>query len=216
MSHLSKTLHVLALGLCFGTLVFFTLTGLVLVQAFEQVSSLPAKDRPLWLPLPQEMEKAPPSERFPNPLGKEQGSRIFGHAVSPLFPYYFGIQTACLAIALLTAIPWCLAPGSRRVDHLRAWLLFLALAGAGGGWWLEHVVSDLRGPRNDLTEAVLRETAPSSETIRKAEEARAAFGRWHGYSLMVNMGTLLLVTVCMALAAQLPASPARGEGTAKV
>jgi len=207
MSTLAKTLHVLALGLCFGTLIFFTLTGLVLVQAFEQVSSLPADQRPQWLPLPPEMDRTPPpSKRFPDPVRKEQGSRLFGYAVSPLFPWYFGIQTICLAIALLTAIPWCLASGSSRVDQVRAWLLFMALIGAGSGWWLEHVVSDLRQARNDLTDAVLGATIHRPGTILKAEEARAKFGRWHGYSLMVNMATLLLVTVAMALAAQLPAS----------
>lgn len=210
MTALAKTLHVLALGLCFGTLIFFTLTGLVLVQAFEQVSILPEDKRPLWLPLPPELDRdPPPSERFPNPLSKEQGSRIFGYAVSPLFPWFFGIQTICLIIALLTAIPWCVASNSSRVDHVRAWVLFLALLGASSGWWLEHVVSDLRQPRNDLTDEVLRDFMPGPELIQKAEEARATFGRWHGYSLMVNMATILLVTVAMALAAQLPGNPPR-------
>jgi hypothetical protein len=40
-----------------------------------------------------------------------------------------------------------------------------------------------------------------------AESARAEFGRWHGYSLLLNLLTVLLVTVAMALAARLPADP---------
>ena len=44
-----------------------------------------------------------------------------------------------------------------------------------------------------------------------AASARAEFGKWHGYSLMLNMATLALVTAGMALAAQLPDGTSQSE-----
>ena len=45
-----------------------------------------------------------------------------------------------------------------------------------------------------------------------AEAARAAFGAWHAYSLLVNLATVALVTVAMGLAACLPGE-ARPDAT---
>jgi acyl-phosphate glycerol 3-phosphate acyltransferase len=207
MLQLSKTLHVLALGLCFGTLVFFTLAGVLLVDAFEQLAVKPASERPYWFPLPSELDKDPPSSKFPNPLRKEQGLRAFGHAVNPLFPWYYGIQTGCVLLGLATAWPWCSRSPGGRVHRWRVGLLVAALFTLGVGWWLEYVVNDLREPRNRLTEVVVREKAPTGEQIKQAEDARAAFGMWHGFSLLQNFATLLLVGAAMALAAQLPVAP---------
>jgi acyl-phosphate glycerol 3-phosphate acyltransferase len=210
MQLLTRTLHVLALGLWFGTAVFFTIMGLVLVTAFEKESL--REPRELWFPLPEVYAQERPSEKFPDPLRKEQGSRAFGAAVSPLFPWYFGLQAAAGAVALVTALAW-LGKGGR-THKVRAVVLAVAVVGVGVGWWLEHVVSDLRGPRNEKTDAVLTrsdrpkadETMPPARAraIAEAEQARAAFGMWHGISLLVNMLTLLLVAVGMALAAALP------------
>ena len=70
----SKTVHVLALGLWFGTAVFFTVVGLLLFQTFDDIGVRDAGHRPAWFPLPEAYTKAPPSDKFPNPLRKEQGS----------------------------------------------------------------------------------------------------------------------------------------------
>jgi acyl-phosphate glycerol 3-phosphate acyltransferase len=202
MLHLSKTLHVLALGLWFGTVVFFTIAGVLLFDTFERLST--EKDRPLWFPLPAEFAREPPGDKFPNPLSKEQGARAAGYAVSPLFPWYYGVQMGCALVAAATALGWSAQCRGERVHRVRSVLLVLALAGVAAGWWLEHVVSDLRGPRNNLTDEVLKSPSPTTEEIQKAVEARSAFGLWHFYSLAANMATLLLVTAGMALAAQLP------------
>jgi hypothetical protein len=42
-------------------------------------------------------------------------------------------------------------------------------------------------------------------TKPKYEAARTEFGRWHLWSLVLNFVTIILVTIAMALAAQLPA-----------
>src|SRR4051794_4762741 len=125
-----KTLHVLALGLWFGTVVFFSLAGVLLQRAFEEVSTLPRGERPVWFPLPDAFDRELPGAALPSPLRKEQGSQAFGAAVGPLFPWLFGIQGICGVVALATAVPWSYRPGGA-VHRLRAGVLLLALLGVG-------------------------------------------------------------------------------------
>jgi glycerol-3-phosphate acyltransferase PlsY len=208
MNLLAKTLHLYAVGLWFGTLVFFSLAGVLLFQNFEKLAT---RERPAWLPAPAEYLKPPPSDKFPKPLTKEQGSRLAGAAVGPLFPWYFGIQTVCALVALMTALARVGRGG--RVHRLRAGVLLAALIAVGVGWWLDHVVEGLRGPRYELTDAVLRSPHPLPADVAAAEEARATFLAWHSASLIDNLVALLLVTLALALAARLP--EAGGEPVAK-
>jgi hypothetical protein len=205
MVQFGKVVHVLALGLWFGTVVFFTITGAVLFPAFQKEAAKPAAERPLWFPLPAAYDRAPPSG-FPDPLRLEQGSRAAGAAVGPLFPWFFGVQAVGGLLALVTALAWASAERSR-AHVLRAAVLALALLGVGVGWWLERKVDYLRVPRNLYTDEVLLGSPPAARLLEAAVDARAEFGRWHGYSLIVNFLTLALVTVGMALAAQLPTAP---------
>jgi hypothetical protein len=228
MLQLSKVLHVLSLGLWFGTVAFFSVVGVMLFDAFERVSALPADARPIWFPLPREFTKDPPSDKFPKPLAKEQGSRAVGYAVTPLFPVYYGIQSVCAVLATVTAAAWWLARGGGRLAKVRTLLLAAALLTVAVGWYLERKVHDLREPRNEYTDQVLRNpdagvlktggddsgrggTVKSSQEVAadlaRAENARAEFGRWHGYSLIGNFATLALVTIAMILAAWMPAPP---------
>jgi acyl-phosphate glycerol 3-phosphate acyltransferase len=212
---LSKTLHVLALGLWFGATVFFTLAGVLIFGAFEEKARLEKDNRPLWFPVPDAMNKEPPSEKIPRPLRLEQGSRAGGAAVAPLFPWYYGIQTGCAIVGLGTALGWSLNRRSGWLPFVRAILLGLALATVGVGWWLEGVVTAKRVPRNELMDQVIMKSHPSKQEIDDAVKARADFGMWHGFSLLQNFTTLLLVTVAMALAAHLPAPAGRTPETRK-
>jgi acyl-phosphate glycerol 3-phosphate acyltransferase len=205
----SKVLHVLALGLWFGTAAFFTLAGGLMIKAFE--AEAVKEDRPYWFPAPAKMMKEPPSDKFPLPLRMEQASRAFGVAVSPLFPWYYGIQAVCALAAALTAVGWCLVGAKCWLHRIRAILLVLALLTVGVGWWMETVVNAKRVPRNDLTRKVIEDDKPSAQDIAAAEQARSEFGMWHGFSLIQNFATLLLVTGAMALAAQLPAATPVGH-----
>ncbi len=214
MNLLAKTLHLYAVGLWFGTLVFFSLAGAMLFPTFEKLTT---SERPAWLPAPAEYLKPPPSDKFPNPLTKEQGSRLAGAAVGPLFPWYFGIQTVCALVALVTALAWV---GRGRVHRLRAGVLAAALVAVGVGSWLDHVVEGLRKPRYDLTDAVLQNPHPSAAEVAAAEAARAEFLTWHSGSLIDNFVILILVALALGLAARLPeagapaaARPAFSEGT---
>jgi acyl-phosphate glycerol 3-phosphate acyltransferase len=209
MQLLTRTVHVLAVGLWFGTTVFFTfVVGLVLFGHFDKLATAPAKEQPSWLAIPPEFTKPPPGDKFPNPLTKDIGSRIGGEAVGPIFPWYYGIQAVCGVLALATALGWYWLPGQTgTLPKVRVVVLLLALVTVGIGGWMEGVVHELREKRNDATDAALRDPEPAK--IQAAEEARAAFGRWHFYSLMVNFATLGLVTVGMALVARLPAEAVR-------
>jgi acyl phosphate:glycerol-3-phosphate acyltransferase len=187
-----KVIHVLAVGLWFGAGAFFTsVVGLSLFDTFEKRTVLPAQDRPYWLPTP----------KFPEPLRKEQGSRIAGAAVGPMFLPYYLLQVVCGALGVVTALAWF---GRGGVHRWRVLVLVLALAGAGAGWWLDWKVEGLREERAKTSDAVILSAAPTSEQKAAADEARTNFGIWHTYSLFANFGTLALVTVAMAMAAALP------------
>jgi hypothetical protein len=211
MFHLSKILHVLALGLWFGTAVFFTLMGVIVFDTFKADSRPADGERERWFPVAKVYDQPQPSDRFPKPLRLEQGSRVAGRVVGPLFPWYFGIQNACALLAALTALGWAVTR-SGRVHRIRLVVIILGFLGAGAGWWLEREVHRLQVSRNDSTDDFLvaladKKTPESSlATLQQnAEAARTAFGRWHGYSLMVNFATLLLATLALTLAAYLPA-----------
>jgi hypothetical protein len=203
-----KTLHILAVALWFGSVAFFMIAGLHIFQAFRDESAKPMTGaeesrRPLWFPVPEAFQRESPGANLPEPLRLEQGSRAAGVAVSRIFPVYYGLQFGCGAVALLTALAMARS-GEGRGHAWRIGLCGLALLTVGVGWRLEGVVHDLRGPRNERTDAVLRSPAPTNEQLEQAADARAAFNQWHGYSLMQNFATLALVAVVTVLAAHLP------------
>jgi acyl-phosphate glycerol 3-phosphate acyltransferase len=212
MQTLTKTVHVLALGLWFGTAVFFTfVVGLSLFGSFEALGERPAAERPAWFPLPPEFRRHDPDLDGP----REQGTRAAGFAVSPMFPWYFLIQGACGLLALGTALGLSRShPG--RVHRLRGNLLLAALLLVLAGWAVERRVNELRGPRYLTADAFLQSSPDQAEALKQAAlDARAEFGRVHGLSLLLNFATLALVTVGMALAARLPegvAGPAPAGG----
>jgi hypothetical protein len=200
---LAKTIHVLALGLWFGMAVFFTfVVGLTLFHSFDDLSAKPASERPLWFPLPPELDRTRPSDQFPEPLRREQGSRLAGAAVGPMFDWYYGIQTGCGLLTLATALAWW--KKNSRAHVIRVVLVFLALLGVAVGWRLERKVEELRVKRNDLSDSVLADPQAGLDGIHAADEARREFGKWHSISVLVNLLSLMLVTGAMGLAAQLP------------
>ena len=155
--------------------------------------------------MPTENWKAPDQEF----RCERAGFRIAGLAVRPLFAWYYDIQSGCALVTVLTAVGWCFSRGARRVHRLRAAVLLAAALGVGVGWGLERVVTDLRGPRDELTDALFRSEQATDESVARMEDARSTFVRWHGYSLLDNFVVLALVAVAMALAAELPADGPR-------
>jgi acyl-phosphate glycerol 3-phosphate acyltransferase len=206
MRLLAKTLHVLAVGLWFGAAVFFIVVTLSLFSSFESEAVKPQAERPVWFPV------AAPFDRDAN-LRKEQGTRAAGHAVGPLFDYYFLLQGICGFVAAVTALGWARAEPGSRVHKVRALVVLFALATVVAGWPIERYVGELRDSRNKAVDAELQAQGHGSaeQYAAVAKASRAEFGRWHFYSLMLNFLTVILVTVVMALTARLPEATAKPQ-----
>jgi acyl-phosphate glycerol 3-phosphate acyltransferase len=194
MTQLAKSLHVLALGLWFGSAIFFTFV--VAFSLFDSFEKQAVQDkRESWFPRPAMYANADEV--------KEQGTRAAGYAITPMFVWYFALQGACGFIALATAFAFLSYPGS--VHRWRLNFLIAAVALVVIGWPLERRVHALREPRNQTMEAYLRDRDNNAKIAAK-NEARAEFGQWHGYSIIVNLACILCLTAAMALAGNLPAS----------
>jgi acyl-phosphate glycerol 3-phosphate acyltransferase len=192
MRQLNKSLHVLALGLWFGSSIFFTfVVATSLFQSFETAAQ--KDDRDSWFPQPTMYRDVTDAIDAP----KEQGSRAAGYAIGPMFLWYFAVQGACGFITLASAMPWFQQGG---VHRWRVRLLLLAVVFVLIGWPLEQKVSELRLPRNQSTEAFLQDV---SDAAKKDEMvlARGEFLRWHLVSVMLNLATILFLTAAMAMAA---------------
>ena len=92
---------------------------------------------------------------------------------------------------------------------MRVLLLLLGLTTVVLGWPVEHRVSELRRLQNEASDRVLStarltDRPTVAEAKAKYEAARKDFGNWHLWSLLLNFVTIILVTIAMALAAQLP------------
>ena len=124
LTMLSRMLHLLALGLWFGAGVLFTfVVALTLFHTFEDLARRP----PDWLPLTH----------------VEQGTRLAGIAVGPIFPLYFAVQGACGLVALITAWGWTRThPG--RVHGVRFAIIGLGLLFILAGWAMLGPIEELR------------------------------------------------------------------------
>jgi acyl-phosphate glycerol 3-phosphate acyltransferase len=181
---LTKTIHVLAVGLWFGTAVFFSfVVALVIFHTFKSPDT--ASARAAWLPLLKNYDEA--KERT--------GTRLAGAAVGPIFPWYYLVQGICGLLALATALAWTRAEPRQTVHRVRFVILVLALATVVAGWPVSQKVAEL-WLNPDLYSADSAVAASANE----------AFLTWHTYSLILTLVAVVLVTVAMALAAQLPAA----------
>jgi acyl-phosphate glycerol 3-phosphate acyltransferase len=179
MMLIAKTLHVWAVGLWFGSAVFFNLVAApLLFQTFETLITTTSNERAV-LPLTDTHDK-------------EMGTRLAGAAVSPIFPWFFRLEACCSIVAVLTAWSWSRSHRESGVHKLRSILAILALATVILSWPLLEKVSQLRWERYASDPDV-------------AVAAKAAFGAWHAGSLLLSFVTLLLVAALMALTVRLPA-----------
>src|SRR5262249_19009924 len=118
MFQLTKTIHVLAVGLWFGMAVFFSFPeALSLFPTFERIAQ--EKSRAIWFPPGRDFDQDRGTWTYSPSAGesrrifqsaadvrKEQGIRAGGAVVGPLFDWYFLIQGICAILALATALPW--------------------------------------------------------------------------------------------------------------
>jgi hypothetical protein len=210
MHQLTKSLHVLALGLWFGMSVFFSF-----VVAFALFGGLPPGTGGFETLAQQEKRESwfPPTKMYSGDQdgvngAKEQGTRAAGYVIGPIFTWYFALQGLCGFIALATALPWIKrAPGSR-IHRWRVNLLIAAIALVLVGWWVERKVHELQIPRNRTTEIYLRDRADGAKR-EEMKEARVEFVNWHLGSIFLNLATIVCVSAAMALAGNLESENAK-------
>jgi acyl phosphate:glycerol-3-phosphate acyltransferase len=174
---ISRVLHIFAVSVWFGAGVFFTF--FVALSLFHTFEGLDGK-QPDWLHLT-------------SPLTKEQGTRLAGIAVAPLFPRYFEIQAVCAMVAQITAWRWARVY-PERVHRIRFALIAGAVVLLLVGWPLIGKIEALRFARYS-----------GDDAARAA--ANSAFLLWHTVSLCLNFAVLFLVGWATALLARLPADP---------
>ena len=122
---MARVIHVMALGVWFGSNVYFIIAAPGIFGAFQDLG---------WLPLPANL---PPDQA---------ARRLAGIAIEPLFAVYFPLQAICAALALGTAFGWrnLESPPShrRRLTFISVAILCLIV-----GWPIARYVGNLRGER---------------------------------------------------------------------
>ncbi len=202
MLKLTKAIHVLSMGLWFGTIIFFSfVVGLTMFNTMQDITHS-TKSYP-WFQVPSTFASA--TDPIDGPY--EYGVRIAGTLISPMFLWYFLIQGFCGFLALASCWSWQSQFPHQKIHRWRFTILALAFATVVLGWPIERTVHDLRAVRHEKMDQYFAAGQSSKEELQKeALEAKADFGRWHGYSLLLNFATIALVTVGMGMAGFLPNS----------
>ena len=202
LDQLARTIHVLAMGLWFGGSVFFTFgASLSAFYSFERMS----QDRPAWLPLSKDF--AVPNDAIDG--SREQGKRLFGSVVAPIFSWYFIMQAICGLLAMIPALAWSRSYRETKVHRLRSAVLLIGVALVFFNVAIEHKVSVVQVVRNDAVDAYFEKllSEPSSRPSGAMTDAIRQFGQWHGISVLFNLAVIVMVTVGMCLTASLPRHP---------
>jgi hypothetical protein len=195
MGFFVKAVHLLALGLWFGSVTFFSFfTALPIIQRMEHLTTAEES----WVR--RQMKEVPATDpQQAEQLQKRQGTRLAGEALDVIFARYFPLQAVCGGVALLTALAWVRRPGA--VHKVRVAILALTLGLVLVNLFvLAPKVHELRAQRYSPDPAV-------------AKPADEAFGPWHTYSLLTDMGTLLGVAAALVLGAALPAREAAASAS---
>ena len=180
---MSKTIHLLAVGLWFGSAIFFNfLAAPAMNHSFKEAVFNAPSDRTANLPITSGLD---------DDQKASLSTALFGTAVGPLFPRFFALQGICSILALITAFRWWNLPG--KANRWRVILLIFGVALVAASWPISQHVSELRLERY-------------STDLERAALAKSAFAIWHLISLLLSAMTALLTIIVMCLAARLPSS----------
>jgi glycerol-3-phosphate acyltransferase PlsY len=185
MRSLGKVIHVLSMGLWFGSNVFFIVVTLIVLETWQRYGQMSFNERPVWLP-------------FGGGFNEDAGTRVFGATVAPIFPFFFLVQGVCGLFALITALGFSRAEPTRRLHRVRFMVILVAALTVVGGWPLSQRLDELRIERYNPDASI-------------ANPAKKDFGRLHAYSLFLNFGTVILVAIGTALAAFPPTTQPRRD-----
>jgi acyl phosphate:glycerol-3-phosphate acyltransferase len=186
LDFLHRALHILALGIWLGSIVFFNLLAAPTIFAsFRELAKSEPSDRTAHITINAGL----------NDTQKEQlGNALAGAAVGPIFPKFFLLQSVCGFVVALTALGWCRTP--RRLNR---WRFCCALIAWSLPVFASHVADKVAGLR----------VARYSPDHAVAEAAKRDFAEWHVHSLALSLLILLVVFALMLMAARLP--PPGGE-----
>lgn len=200
----------LSLGIWLGTVVFFT--GVIGPGVFTWFEKLCVTENPpYWLPTPEAFKTNTPVG-LPNPLLKEQASRLAGVVVSPAFPIYFSIQVICGITSIIILSGNLRKNPAGLLGKTVLICVGIGLCFAIAGWAWEPTVEKDRIERANLTDQVLLQKDYNKDLTQKALEARKNFARSHLISLGLNMtsalgmvlGIILFGIVCAGRDLQAP------------
>jgi glycerol-3-phosphate acyltransferase PlsY len=175
---LLRGLHLLAVGLWFGSGAFFIFVAATpILTAYKEVVNGEPSYRTAGLTI------VPPDAT--EEQKKQLSSALGGVAVAPLFPRFFVLSALCAGVAVATA------EGMRRMKRtkIQKWRLWLCVAGAvlvAVGWPLSVYVAELNAQRFD------------------SPEAQKLFNPLHGVSLMGSAITTVVAGVVLLLGAAMP------------
>jgi hypothetical protein len=179
---LLRGLHLLAVGLWFGSGAFFIFVAATpLLTAYKEVVNDPPSYRTAGIAVV-------PADAT-DEQKKQLASALGGVAVAPLFPRFFVLSALCAGVAVVTA------DGLRRMKRtkIQKWRLWLCVVGAvlvAIGWPLSVYVAELNAQRFD------------------SPEAQKLFNPLHGVSLMGSAVTTVVAGVVLLFGAAMPSGTA--------
>jgi acyl-phosphate glycerol 3-phosphate acyltransferase len=197
---LEKSMLQLALGLWIGSYAFFTfVVGPGVFNWFEK--AVFQDNPPYWLAAPEVLKQKAP-EGLPEPLLKEQASRLAGLVVSPLFKIYYPLQVACASLLLILLIGKKGSFGSLWAVDKTIVIFVFSLALVVANWLLLGPTEKARLQRAKSTDAYILAPQENKPDVTGVIEDRKAFGKLHGISLIMNLGTgifLLAGIICSSI-----------------
>ncbi|MFN6049669.1 MAG: glycerol-3-phosphate acyltransferase, partial [Planctomycetia bacterium] len=197
---LEKSMFQMALGLWIGSYAFFTfVVGPGVFNWFEK--AVFQDNPPYWLAAPEVLKQKAP-EGLPEPLLKEQASRLAGLVVSPLFKIYYPLQVACASLLLILLIGKKGSFGSLWAVDKTIVIFVFSLALVVANWLLLGPTEKARLQRAKSTDAYILAPQENKPDVTGVIEDRKAFGKLHGISLIMNLGTgifLLAGIICSSI-----------------
>lgn len=182
---LEKSMLQLALGLWIGSYVFFTfVVGPGVFNWFEK--AVLQENPPYWLVVPEVLKQKAP-EGMPNPLEKEQASRLAGLVVTPIFKIYYPMQACCAFFVLLLINGKVFVKDFRKVGKSSTILFFVAAIMIVANWFLLGPTEKARLKRANSTDVYVLASAENKPKLETILSDRKEFAKIHGISLIINL-----------------------------
>lgn len=184
---LGKSLMQISLGLWIGSYAFFTFViGPGVFQWFGK--AVLQENPPYWLVVPEVLKQKVP-EGMPDPLAREQASRLAGLIVTPAFKIYYPLQVGCAFFVLLLLSGEILVNGVRKGCKSAILLIGVAALLVVANWLLLGPTEKIRLKRANSTDAYIFADPKAKPNLEAVLADRKEFGKIHGISLVINLGT---------------------------